>query len=212
MHQLLSTFLDQFQSTFDPSVPYRGKSQTNWLISRVWSLSLKEWLKTHYGSIRHEFPVTNNRRLDAAVCHSKDVNLDNHSNRMDLAIEWEWDNSKVFKDFGTNDFRKLFQVSTACGVAIVQTRIDGRRGQTNQANATIDGLRKQDNDFRNQYRASAGQRDIAIIEFRRILHTPTEVRFDACFWLNGSDQPTPIGHWDYAVKRGREQRVKRSGS
>ena len=207
MHSTLSRFVTQFQQTFDPAPPARGKSQKNWLISRVWSESLKSWFTDHYGTRRYEFPVKNGRRLDAALCHKEKVPLDDSKAPMDLAIEWEWDNNKVWSQFGEGDFRKLFQVTATCGVAIVQTRVDGRRG-SEKADDTISQLLRK----HQRFSVKCPKRDVAIVEFRRILHTPTEVRFDACYWLNGNDKPRPLGHWDYAVSRGQARRVARSGS
>jgi len=207
MHSTLSRFLTQFQQTFDPAPPSRGKSQKNWLISRVWSESLKRWFTDHYRTIQYEFRVGDRRRLDAALCHKADVPLDDPDAPMDLAIEWEWDNNKVWSQYGGGDFHKLFEVVATCGVAIVQTRVDGRRG-TEKADDTISQLLG----FHKRYSVDCPKRDVAIVEFRRILHTPTEVRFDACCWLNGKDKPRPLGHWDYAVSRGEARRVERPGS
>jgi hypothetical protein len=208
MHSTLSKFLTQFQQTFDPPPPARGESQTDWFISGVWSQSLKNWFTDHYPTIRYEFRVGTTRRwLDAALCHKANVDLDGANARMDLAVEWEWDNNKVWSQFGQGDFRKLFEVAATCGVAIVQTRVDRRRG-TEKADDTITQLRE----LHKRYSVDCPKRDVAIVEFRRILHTPTEVRFDACYWLNGNDQPRPLGQWDYAVSRGEARRVERSGS
>ena len=207
MHSTLSRFVNQFPKTFDPAPPARGESQTDWLISGVWTESLKRWLTDHYHSIRYEFHLGGRRRLDAALCHEADVPLDHPDARMDLAIEWEWDNNKVWSQFGEGDFRKLFQVTATCGVAIVQTRVDGRRGSEKADDTISQLLRKHE-----RFSVKCPKRDVAIVEFRRILHTPTEVRFDACYWLNGNDKPRPLGHWDYAVSRGQARRVARSGS
>ncbi|MFN7804123.1 MAG: hypothetical protein ACK5TO_08925 [Planctomycetaceae bacterium] len=206
MHRDLSRFLKTFQNSFVPAPPYRGKAKNTWLMSRVWSESLRNWFKDHYRGIWHEFPVGDTgRRLDAALYHQELANPRDKGARMDLAIEWEWDHNKVRTQFGGNDFRKLFEVPATCGVAIVHTRIDGRRG-SQQATDVIRGLRQQQID----YGRTHGQRDVAIIEFRRILHTRTEVRFDACYWLNGSDKSKFLGHWDYAGSLGKERRVERS--
>src|SRR5579864_6309253 len=61
------------------------------------------------------------------------------NDKMDIALEWEWDNNKVFGQFPFGDFRKLLEVDAACGLAIIQTRVDGRRGDA-QAEETLERL------------------------------------------------------------------------
>jgi len=198
MHRILSQFRSQLLQDFELPTPYRGKSQTNWLVSAVWSDFLRAWLPERYGSCRWEFPLPRQRRLDAALCRQAGAELSQSDGSMDLALEWEWDQNKVYESFPTTDFRKLFQVRATCGLAIVQTRVDGRRG-TDQANATMERLRTHFTKYRTQYQETAGTRDIAVVEIRRMEHTPQHVCFEGFWWLNGTAKPTALRTWEFSA-------------
>lgn len=93
---------------------------------------------------------------------------------MDIALEWEWDNNKVATDFARGDFRKLFDVEANFGVAIVQTRVDGRRGST-QADESVRMLQGR----RDKYQRD--DREVALIEIRRVQDRLGRVDF-TCYW------------------------------
>jgi hypothetical protein len=199
MHRLLSEFRSEFLKDLELRRPYRGKSGTNWLVSGVWSDCLKCWLLKRWGSCRFELPLPNRRRLDAALCREAGVDFVDESSRMDLALEWEWDQNKVCEKFPGGDFRKLFEVSAKCGLVIVQTRVDGRRG-LGQANRTIQKLGTQFAKYQAQYRETAGQRDIALIEIRRVEHTRDQVRFEGYWWLNGFEKASELREWRFSSR------------
>jgi len=197
MHRLLSEFRGELLKDFELPAPYRGKSGTNWLVSGVWSNYLKSWLQKRYGSCRLELPLPKRRRLDAALCRRAGVDLFDGDPQLDLALEWEWDQNKVCDAFPESDFRKLFEVSAKCGLAIVQTRVDGRRG-LGQANRTIRKLGTKFAKYQSQYPETAGQRDIALVEIRRVEHTPDHVRFEGYWWLNGFEKATELREWKFS--------------
>ncbi len=164
MSKDLTDFLDLFSREFNPPTPYRGQSGKTWYVSRVWSKYMKGWLRDH-SSVQLEYPAPNRTRLDAALWFGA-----THAGSMDVALEWEWDDSKVLKDFHQGDFKKLFEVDAKSGLAIVQTRVDGRRG-TAKADRTLQLIRA----ARSTHRCD--DRPIALIEFRRIYHDWRRVEF-----------------------------------
>lgn len=184
MQPFVASFFDAFSATFSPSVPYRGESGKRWLVSGVWSEDMRNWLRGRYFTT-FEFPVPGGLlRLDAAIqLRESEAHLAH--NAMDIALEWEWDNNKVFKDFPTGDFRKLLEVDAACGVAVVQTRADGRRG-TEQSEGTVERIR----DARRRF--AIDDRPMGLIECRRILESRHQVAFDCVFHDldGGTDFPT----------------------
>jgi hypothetical protein len=110
---------------------------------------------------------------------------------MDIALEWEWDNKKVAAEFPFGDFRKLLEVDAACGLAIVQTRTDHKRGST-QADETVGQLRQ----MCKQYRQD--NRSIALIEIRRVLHQRERVDFVVYFQDLDIAARREIARWSYS--------------
>ena len=133
--------------------------------------------------------LPNRRRLDAALWPIAKAATP-RQRKMEIALEWEWDNNKVAHDFLSGDFRKLLDVDARCGLAIVQTRADGSREST-QADETIRKLR---------YSCAENRRDnrcVALIEIRRVFHQNERVDF-ACYF---QDLSTAIkeetARWSY---------------
>jgi hypothetical protein len=188
MDLILQRFLSTFKKSFQPPVPYRGRSGSNWFVSGVWSQYMKEWLAHHY-RVEYEYLLPGRRRLDAAVWAEAERAKPNRR-CMDIALEWEWDNNKVVADFSCGDFRKLFEVDATCGLAIVQTRVDGRRG-TDQANEVLRKLQR----LSAQYRRD--DRSVALVEVRRVRHQRERVDF-ACYFQDLSN-PTRYEavQWSY---------------
>lgn len=180
----LSRLVNEFRSSFRPSIPYRGQTGTNWLVSKVWSDDLRVWLKNTFARQHFEYPHRNGQRLDAALWFEK------QAPKMDVALEWEWDNNKVDREFASGDFRKLLEVDACSGLAIVQTRADGRRG-AGQAERTLERIR--------QSRAShrRDDRPVGVMEIRRTHHDEARVEFLWSFHdLDGGT--TTLGQkWEY---------------
>lgn len=133
---------------------------------------MKEWLSTHY-RVDYEVSLPRRRRLDAAIqLNEGSANDRNHG--IDIAVEWEWDNNKVATDFLRGDYRKLFCVNARCGLAIIQTRTDGRRG-SDQADQTIRDLQRLNSKYRRD------SRPVGIFEIRRTLQGKGRVDF-VCYY------------------------------
>jgi|LakMenEpi03Aug12_release.lakeMendotaPanAssembly.Ray.scaffolds.fasta_scaffold627863_1 hypothetical protein len=197
MHRILAGINRELQNNIEWCPPFRGKYGTDWLVSRVWSKFLKDWLREHFGTCRLEFSLPKRRRLDAALCLREEADLSHCDSPMDLALEWEWDESKVRKSFPQGDFRKLFELNAICGLAIVQSRVDRNRGQI-QSETILDNLREAYWGFRKEDPETAGQRDIALVEIRRVEHTPDHVRFEGYWWLNGFEKATELREWKFS--------------
>lgn len=186
MHPTLSTFVDGFQHSFLPPSPYRGAKGTDWRISRVWRDYMKQWLLDRYRA-RFELPV-GRRRLDAALW------IDQQSfetGNIDIALEWEWDHNQVAKAFCDGDFEKLFAVGACCGLAIVHTRIDGRRGKA-QVDSVIQNMKRCLHEYRR------GDESVAAIEIRRILDRRDEVRFEVITHDLDENVQRGLMAWSYA--------------
>jgi hypothetical protein len=112
---------------------------------------------------------------------------------MDIALEWEWDNNKVARDFPCGDFRKCLEVDARCGLVIVQTRTDGKRGST-QSDETVSGL------FQHCKKYRRDSRSVALIEIQRVLHQKERIEF--VIFSQDLDTPTKheIGRWSYPFK------------
>ena len=149
---------------------------------------MKDWLRCHY-RVDFEHPLNERRRLDAALWSNTKGN-NQQQGGMDIALEWEWDNNKVARDFPKGDFRKLLEVDAQCGLAIVQTRVDGKRGST-QADDTVSRLRRVCKEHRRD------SRSVALIEIRRVVHQKERVEF-VCYFQN-LDTPTKreLACWSY---------------
>jgi len=187
MHAILVDFLRNFRASFSPPRPYRGEAGQNWLISKVWSEYMKCWLKPRY-QVTFELPVPERRRLDAALWHRA---ADKKIDQVDIAVEWEWDNNEVAKHFYCGDFRKLFEVGAKCGLAIVQTRVDGSHRMM-QAERILKNLYCRCRDFRRT------NESVAIIEVRRVLHERSGVNF-ICTAHDLDDSSTEeIARWSFA--------------
>jgi len=172
MDSILMAFSREFTASFHAPCPYRGKPGTNWLVSKVWSEYMRGWLRSHY-HVRFEYPLPNRRRLDAALWSITEADCPPQG-KMDIALEWEWDNTKVARDYLSGDFRKLLDVDAQCGLAIVQTRADGRRGSM-QADETVRQLQ----DLYGKHRRDS--RSVALIEIRRVFHQNERVDF-VCYF------------------------------
>jgi len=166
MHTNLTDFISDFRVSFMPPSPYRGKSGRVWYISKVWSDYFKGWLDARYQT-QFEKPVPVRRRLDAALwC----PNATKDKDQIDIAIEWEWDNNKVEKQFYNGDFQKLFEVGAKCGLAVVQTHKHSKSGMT-QAERIITNLRGSLRSFR------SAKESIAVIEISRVFCTQKRIDF-----------------------------------
>ncbi len=168
MNTILHDFIEAFCESFKPPVPYRGQTEKNWLVSRVWTKHMKVWLERHY-DVEFEVGLSGGRRLDAAIWREVE-GCNERVLPMDIALEWEWDNHKVANDFPFGDFRKLLEVDARCGLAIVQTRVDGKRG-TAEADDTVGQLLT----VHDKYQGD--NRSIALIEVRRVRHETNMVDF-----------------------------------
>lgn len=140
---------------------------------------MKKWLLCRY-RVDFEHPLNDRRRLDAALWSNTKGNGQQRG-QIDIALEWEWDNNKVANDFPSGDFRKLLEVDAHCGLAIVQTRADGKRSST-QADETVRGLQRKCSEYRRD------RRSVALIEIRRVLHQKKRVEF-LCYFQD-LDTPT----------------------
>lgn len=189
MDTIMREFLRVFEASFQPPVPYRGQTGTNWLISRVWSDYMKSWLHCNY-RVKFERPLRNGRRLDAALW-SNIKGEDRHQERMDIALEWEWDNNKVASDFLSGDFRKIFEVDARCGLAIVQTKVSHKGGSA-QADRTMEDLRR----LCKMYRRD--NRSVVLIEIRRLLHRKARVEFLCHFQDLVTLSKQRIARWQFS--------------
>lgn len=179
---LIGSFLSTFRAGFHPVSPYRGTSGTNWLVSRVWSDVMRDFLGRHYDT-QYELPLPNGCRLDAAVWSS--------SRQLTYAIEWEWDHRAVNRDFARGDFVKVLSVEALCGIAIVHTRADGRRG-AREADNSVEQITAS---YRNSRR---DDRPVGLIEIRRVEQGPSHVSFRAeCTDLAGG-QKEAVGAWRFS--------------
>src|SRR5215813_5676714 len=116
MNETLIDFFRLFTTSFKPPCPYRGQTGRNWLISKVWSDYMRDWSPRYYW-VKFEHPLRDRLRLDAALW-STNQQEKQRQGTMDIALEWEWDNNKVAKDFLYGDFRKLLSVDAQCALAI----------------------------------------------------------------------------------------------
>ncbi len=186
MSKHLVTFCEAFAAEYRPPQPYRGQGGGTWLVSRVWSDYTRQWLQARYG-VRFEIPAGGGRRLDAGLWADRSL-----AGPMNIALEWEWDNSKVFGDFPEGDFRKILEADSECGIALIHTRTDGRRGP-GQAEGTLEALRS-------AYRVhNRDGRPVGVIEIRRLAHSSSEVRFAAARVHLDSSRTEPIGHWTFSA-------------
>ncbi|HEV3006259.1 MAG TPA: hypothetical protein VGX78_17450 [Pirellulales bacterium] len=158
----LGMFFNVFTNSFQPPPPRQKKKR---IVSKRWSLYLKrDWLDLHFFP-RFEYRVPGGRRrLDAALWWRGDRPVPNGT--MDIALEWEWDDNKVHRDFPFGDFKKIVRdVDAACGVAIIQTRTDGRYRLNGKADDTLKRLREELSRMR---RDGADGRPVGVVEFRRV--------------------------------------------
>jgi hypothetical protein len=187
MHPILIDFIRDFRASFSPPRPYRGKAGQSWLVSRVWTERMKDWLTDHY-QVTFELPIPERRRLDAALwCRDTNQKKD----QIDIAVEWEWDNNKVDKDFLCGDFRKLFEVEAKCGLALVQTRVDGSRGMA-QAERIIKNLQGCYVDLRE------ASESIAVIEVRRVANERSRVNFICTAYDLDDSSTEEVARWSFA--------------
>ena len=149
---------------------------------------MKSWLRDRY-SVAFERPLDHRRRLDAALW-SRIRGNPSCQGTMDIALEWEWDNNKVARDFPTGDFRKLLEVDAQCGLALIQTRVDGKRGSA-QADNTISRLQGAYKKYRRD------SRSVALIEIRRVFHQEERVEFLCYFQDLDAHTKQETGRWSY---------------
>lgn len=157
----LNRFLTAFRSSFRPPTPKSRPGR--WLISGVWSDYMRGWLDRTFAHHEFEHPP----RLDAALW------FDRHAGHMDIALEWEWDDAKVHDEFPVGDFPKVLTVDAACGLAIIQTRADGRDGGRDQRRATQTmALIRQSHTEK-----KIDDRPVGVIEIRRAFQDDSRVDF-----------------------------------
>ena len=187
MDPILLEFLRLFQGSYRPPSPSRGKSGKEWWVSNVWTEYTKEWMRRHYW-VETEYRLSGRRRMDAALW-SKTDRQDTRPEKMDIAVEWQWDNNQIC-DLLTVDFPKCLEVDAQCGLIIVQTRADRTRGST-QADETVRGL------FHRCKECRRDSRSVALIEIRRILHRKERVEFLVNFQDLDTTANQEIGGWSY---------------
>ena len=184
MSKHLSAFCETFAAQYRPPQPYRGQGGNTWLVSRVWSDYTRQWLQDRYG-VSFELPAAGGRRLDAGLWVDRSL-----AGPMEIALEWEWDNSKVFSHFPFGDFRKVLEAPAASGVALSHTRTDGRRGP-GQAEGTLAALRT-------AYREHNPRgRPVVVIEIRRLEQSSRLVKFVVNRVHLDSNSTEPIDSWTY---------------
>lgn len=125
---------------------------------------MKAWLERTSTHQQYEVPSPPRRRLDAALW------LHGDAERMDIALEWEWDNNKVHDQFPTGDFRKVLEVEASCGLAIVHTRANGKK-VTLKAEQTLVRIRQALIKYRTD------DRPVGLIEIRRTFQNISRVEF-----------------------------------
>jgi hypothetical protein len=124
---------------------------------------MENWLDANFDPI-FEYPV-GRRFLDVALWRNSAVA--SHELPMDYALEWEWDDNKVHRDFPGGDFTKVIRDASArCGIAIVQTRIDGNRALNRKAEETLRRLRD------SLAKSRTDGRPVGVIEIRRTHQSP----------------------------------------
>lgn len=183
----LETFLNEFRSSFHPPIP-KSRPGRDWLVSGVWSDYLKAWLKLKFAHQDFEFPHTLRRRLDAALWFTS------RAGRMDIALEWEWDDNKVRNQFPEGDFKKVLEVDAMSALAIVQTRGDGREGGSRgakQAERTVARIRQSARS--NQIDA----RPVGLMEICRTFQDPSRVEFVWRFHNLNHDTTVEGERWSY---------------
>jgi len=151
------------------------------------------WLDLEFDPM-FEYPVGDGRRLDAALWfNNSDTDSVQRTAKMDIALEWEWDHNKVYKDFASGDFKKVVSdVDARCGIAIIQTRTDGRYVLTNKAEETLKRIRDSFRLHRHD------DRPVGVIEIRRTLHEERHVAFVCNFFDLDSDAEIPSIHWSFS--------------
>jgi len=162
----LIEFFDRFESAFRPPEPDRGARGRGWFISHVWSEYMKAWLLDYYRVELERRLLPSRLRLDAAL-----RTKGSDDPRVRIALEWEWDNNKVHRNYPRGDFVKILETEADCGIAIIQTRVDGRRGNA-QAEQTLAKLK----DVLASRRRD--DRQVGLIECRRTECSPLHVVFD----------------------------------
>lgn len=183
MHPLLAELFTSFETDFRPPTPYRGQIGDNWLVSGVWSEYMRGWLRGKF-QIELEYAVGDGRRLDAALW------LAGNRGTMDIALEWEWDNNKVHRHFPTGDFRKVLEVNALCGVAIIHTRADKKRGP-GQADETLYRILAMYKSHR------LDTRPVGVIEIRRVAHHRDFVEFEPTCLDVDSGRTIKFSPWRY---------------
>jgi len=183
--QSLEEFLSVFADSFRPPPPRQTSKR---IVSKVWTNYLKRhWLDLHFLS-QFEYPVPGGqRRLDAALWWRNDRSAP--IGKMDFALEWEWDDNKVLRDFPFGDFKKIIRdVDASCGVAIIQTRVDGQRGLNGNADETLKRLRDELHSVRQD---GADGRPVGVVEIRRVRDDNDRVEFVCNFHDLGGGAKTP---------------------
>jgi len=158
-------FAGVFREAFRPPRPYTGDNDDDWLVSRVWSDYVRDWLQREF---RAEVGALPAGRSNAALWFQ-----DSTQPGPDVALAWMWDNNKVWRSFAASAFEALFLVRATAVVGLVQTRVDGTRGNEQ----AIESLHR----IRSTYARHAGAvRSAGVIEIRRVAQRIDGVSF-ACF-------------------------------
>ncbi len=169
----LDEFVRRFKETFRPPTPSRGKSGTDWLVSRVWTAYTKTWLQSQYATEFERAPA------GGAVLWR----TSSEDGPPLIALRWKWDHNKVSSQFPHGNFRRVLEVEAESGLAIVQTRAHGP-GFATQADESIAQMRRAWSQHRTDDRA------VGVIEIRRVYDSRDCVGFLASFhalWTDGTE-------------------------
>jgi len=203
---ILGKFIKIWQNHFEPPEPKKSKDGKRNNISGKWSKHLTEWLNTHFGFVIYEchFPAwqANKTRLDAAVW----LNKESPVGVMDIAIEWEWNNSSVRKSFSKGDLKKILSAPAKAGIAIIQTRVDAKKGSTEKkeklANEIISDIRKT---CKSHFENNKDAHPVGVIEVRRVSDDGNSVEFK-CFYhdmMSGTQRELQSFNYSQKTKTGR---------
>jgi hypothetical protein len=142
------------------------------------------WLPEHFNPTFEDRVPGGRRRLDAGLWSQ---------NRLEYVIEWEWDQNKVHRDFPYNDLAKVVaDVPGQCGVAIVQTRRDGKCDR--KADETLSRIRA------SYVAMHRDERPVGLIDICRMRDDITGVEFQCSFYQLGEKMMLPALSFGFATE------------